>query len=107
MAERCVSHGAMALRKRGSRACESFVGNLARVLVLTLSEVRMAKQSFDPRATLANLEEQHRILKQQVTYLERRAVLTPTEQREATDLKKKKLATKDAIAELKTRYKMN
>jgi hypothetical protein len=67
----------------------------------------MAKQSFDPRATLAELEEQHRYLKQQVSYLERRAILTPTEQREALDLKKKKLATKDAIAELRTRYHMN
>jgi hypothetical protein len=67
----------------------------------------MAKQSFDPRTTLASLEEQHRTLKQQVAYLERRAILTPTEQREAHDLKKKKLATKDAIAELRTRYPMN
>jgi hypothetical protein len=61
----------------------------------------MAKQTFDARVTLAGLEEQHRLLKQQVTYLERRAFLTPTEQREATDLKKKKLATKDAIAALR------
>jgi hypothetical protein len=107
MAERCVSHGAMTLPQRRSRERTSFVGNLALGLVLSLSEVRMAKQSFDPRATLAELEEQHRYLKQQVTYLERRAILTPSEQREATDLKKKKLATKDAIAELRVRYPMN
>jgi hypothetical protein len=67
----------------------------------------MAKQSFDPRATLAQLEEQHRSLSQQVAYLDRRAILTPTEQREASDLKKRKLATKDAISALKVRYNMN
>jgi len=61
----------------------------------------MAKQTFDSRLTLANLEEQHRVLKRQVAHLERRAFLTPTEQREAIDLKKKKLATKDAIAALR------
>lgn len=64
----------------------------------------MAKQSFDPRATLENLEEQHRSLKREVAYLERRAFLTPTEQRTAADLKKRKLATKDAISALKSRY---
>jgi hypothetical protein len=67
----------------------------------------MAKQTFDARVTIANLEEQHRVLKRQVAYLERRAFLTPTEQREATDLKKKKLATKDAIAALRAREASN
>lgn len=61
----------------------------------------MAKQTFDSRVALASLEEQHRFLKKQVAYLERRAFLTPTEQIQATDLKKKKLATKDAIAALR------
>ena len=63
----------------------------------------MAKQTVDPRNTLESLEEQHRVLKQQVQYLERRAFLTPTEQREATNLKKQKLATKDAILMLRGR----
>ena len=63
----------------------------------------MAKQTFDPRSTLARLEEQHRTLKRQVAYLDRRAFLTPAEQLEATDLKKKKLATKDAISALRAR----
>ncbi len=67
----------------------------------------MAKQTFDSRVTLANLEEQHRSLKKQLAYLERRAFLTPNEQREATDLKKKKLATKDAIVALRARDKVN
>ena len=61
----------------------------------------MAKQTFDARFTIENLEEQHRMLKRQVAYLERRAFMTPTEQREATELKKRKLATKDAIAALR------
>lgn len=63
----------------------------------------MAKQSFDSRRTLEALEEQHRTLKRQVEYLDRRAFLTPAEQRQATDLKKKKLATKDAISALRSR----
>lgn len=63
----------------------------------------MAKQTFDSRMTLEHLEEQHRTLKRQVEYLDRRAYLTPAEQREASDLKKKKLATKDAILALRAR----
>jgi uncharacterized protein YdcH (DUF465 family) len=63
----------------------------------------MAKQSFDPRLDLQHLEEKHRTLKQQVAYLERRAFLTPSEQRTATELKKEKLATKDAISMLRAR----
>lgn len=63
----------------------------------------MAKLTVDPRYTLESLEEQHRALKQQIYYLERRAHLTPTEQREAIDLKKQKLATKDAIHTLRSR----
>jgi hypothetical protein len=66
-------------------------------------EDRMAKQTFDPRNTLERLEEEHRTLKRQVAHLDRRAFLTPAEQREATDLKKKKLATKDAITALRAR----
>jgi hypothetical protein len=63
----------------------------------------MAKVSVDPRHTLEHLEEQHRALKQQVAYLERRAFLTPTEQQTQIALKKQKLATKDAITQLRTR----
>ncbi len=63
----------------------------------------MAKQTFDSRMTLERLEEQHRALKKQVEYLHRKAFLTPAEQREATDLKKRKLAMKDAISALRSR----
>lgn len=64
----------------------------------------MAKQSFDAHRELAYLEDRHRSLKQQVATLDRRAILTPDEQRAAIDLKKQKLATKDAISALKARY---
>jgi hypothetical protein len=63
----------------------------------------MAKQTFDSRMTLAHLEEQHRSLKQQVEYLGRKAFLTPAEQITAINLKKQKLATKDAISALRSR----
>jgi uncharacterized protein YdcH (DUF465 family) len=62
----------------------------------------MAKQSFDSRYSLEQLEERHRSLKEQVHILERRAFLTPEEQRRATDLKKQKLATKDAISMMRS-----
>ena len=63
----------------------------------------MAKQTFDSRITLEHLEEKHRYLKKEVEHLDRRVFLTPAEQLEATDLKKKKLATKDAILALRSR----
>jgi hypothetical protein len=63
----------------------------------------MAKQTFDSRITLENLEEKHRLLKREVEYLDRRVFLTPAEQLEATDLKKQKLAMKDAILALRSR----
>jgi uncharacterized protein YdcH (DUF465 family) len=43
------------------------------------------------------LEVRHRSLSQEVYRLERRAYLTPNEQREMTNLKKQKLATKDEL----------
>ncbi len=64
----------------------------------------MAKQSFDAHRELAYLEDRHRHLKQQVANLDRRAILTPDEQRTAVDLKKQKLATKDAISAIRARY---
>lgn len=48
---------------------------------------------------IASLREAHQRLKRQVAALDRRAILTPTEQRLVTELKKRKLATKDALAE--------
>jgi uncharacterized protein YdcH (DUF465 family) len=72
-------------------------------LTIEWGEKRMAKATVDPRYTIERLEQQHRTLKEQVAHLERRAFLTPTEQREATSLKKQKLATKDAISQLRAR----
>jgi len=63
----------------------------------------MARNSFDPRLDLQHLEEKHRTLKQRVAHMERKAFLTPTEQIMATELKKEKLATKDAIATVRAR----
>ena len=50
---------------------------------------------------LNELEHRHRSLSQEVDRLERRAYLTPTEQRQVTDLKKQKLLAKDELYALK------
>ena len=50
---------------------------------------------------LTHLEERHRDLKSAVNELDRRAYLTPNEQREIADLKKEKLLTKDRIVALR------
>jgi len=47
------------------------------------------------------LEHRHRSLSTEVDRLERRAYLTPTEQRHITDLKKQKLLAKDELYALK------
>ena len=46
-------------------------------------------------------ERQHRALAQELRILERRAFLTPSEQRTVADLKKKKLKAKDRLYALK------
>jgi uncharacterized protein YdcH (DUF465 family) len=46
-------------------------------------------------------EREHRALDQELRQLERRAFLTPTEQRQVADLKKKKLRAKDRLHALK------
>lgn len=50
---------------------------------------------------LARWEETHRALANEVSQLERRAFLTPDEQRRISDLKKQKLAAKDRVFELR------
>jgi uncharacterized protein len=50
---------------------------------------------------LQTLEQRHRILDDQVRKLERRAFLTPTEQRHVSELKKQKLMAKDELYALK------
>jgi uncharacterized protein YdcH (DUF465 family) len=52
-------------------------------------------------ATIRTLEEKHQTLAQQVAQLERRAILTPQEQFEVATLKKRKLATKDRLVEMR------
>lgn len=46
---------------------------------------------------LQELQRLHRNLKEEVVRLERRAYLTPDEQRQLTELKKQKLAAKDEL----------
>jgi len=53
---------------------------------------------------IRTLEEEHRLLDQRLRALTRRAYLTPDEQREATEIKRKKLSAKDRIVDL-TRQK--
>ena len=50
---------------------------------------------------LVLLEQRHRALDEQIDRLIRRPYLTPDEQREITDLKKLKLATKDKLFALR------
>jgi len=62
----------------------------------------MSKRLNDnPNVAIARLEVEHQMLKERVAELDRRVVLTAPEQREALELKKKKLAKKDAIIELR------
>jgi|GEM_PF-3596568 len=62
----------------------------------------MSKRLNDkPNVAIARLEDEHRMLKERVAELDRRVLLTANEQREANELKKKKLAKKDAIIELR------
>jgi hypothetical protein len=46
------------------------------------------------------LEEEHRLLAERLRVLTRRAYLTPSEQQEAQELKRKKLSAKDRLFEL-------
>jgi hypothetical protein len=48
------------------------------------------------------LEAEHRTLDQRLRILSRRAYLTPDEQREAAELKRKKLAAKDRLQALRS-----
>jgi len=52
-------------------------------------------------ARLDKLQQLHRSLDDEVRRLERRAFLTPDEQRQVSELKKQKLAAKDEIFAIK------
>ena len=54
-----------------------------------------------PEARLDKLQRLHRSLDDEVRKLERRAFLTPNEQRQMSELKKQKLAAKDEIFAIK------
>ena len=62
---------------------------------------KSAERSDNVSVAIQRLESEHRSLKARVAELDRRAILTPTEQREASELKKRKLATKDALEGLR------
>jgi uncharacterized protein YdcH (DUF465 family) len=66
-------------------------------------EIREMKESVLSEY-LVNLESRHRDLDDTVSRLERRAYLTPTEQRTVAELKKEKLLTKDRIVKLRSSY---
>jgi uncharacterized protein YdcH (DUF465 family) len=66
-------------------------------------EIREMKESVLTEY-LVNLESRHRDLDDTVSRLERRAYLTPTEQRTVAELKKEKLLTKDRIVKLRSSY---
>ncbi len=50
---------------------------------------------------IKTLEQRHEALARKVDRLERRAFLTPSEQMEVSNLKKRKLATKDQLFEIR------
>jgi hypothetical protein len=56
-----------------------------------------SQRRIDPTKELTRLEERHRRLKEQVADYESKLTLTLQEQLDLQKLKKKKLATKDAI----------
>jgi hypothetical protein len=61
----------------------------------------MTKAMMVHASSVSELERRHRELDVEVSRLERRAYLTPTEQRLMTDMKKEKLWAKDQIASLR------
>ena len=62
----------------------------------------MIQDKSTPRR-VANLENQHADLDAQLQVLAKRVHLTPTAQVTATKLKKRKLSTKDRLADLRVR----
>ena len=56
-----------------------------------------SQRRSDPAIAITRLERRHKRLKEQVAQFEARRSLTPPEQTELSQLKKAKLATKDAL----------
>ena len=63
---------------------------------------RSQSRQVDPLKELDRLERRHNKLKERVAEYEARLFLTSTEQLDLAKLKKEKLATKDAIQNLRT-----
>ena len=63
----------------------------------------MSKMVFPERVVerISYLETQHQVLKQRVTELHDRRLLTPAEQMLMSELKKEKLATKDTLTQMR------
>ena len=61
----------------------------------------MTKVMMVQASSVSELERRHRELDVEVSRLERRAYLTPAEQRLMTDMKKEKLWAKDQLASLR------
>jgi len=61
----------------------------------------MTKAMMVDASSVSALERRHRELDSEVARMERRAYLTPAEQRLMTDMKKEKLWAKDQIALLR------
>jgi hypothetical protein len=62
---------------------------------------RSQSRQIDPQKELDRLERRHKKLKERVAEYAARPFLTPAEQMDLAKLKKEKLATKDAIANLR------
>lgn len=63
---------------------------------------RSQSRQVDPLKELDRLERRHKKLKERVAEYEARLFLTSTEQLDLAKLKKEKLATKDAIQNLRS-----
>lgn len=59
------------------------------------------REALGIKERIRRMELRHRELDSRIDELGRRAILTPSEQREISELKKRKLATKDQIAAMK------
>lgn len=63
--------------------------------------MRRARPLNDPHRQLKRLEERHRALDDQVSELDAQSYLSPSDHLRRQELKKKKLATKDALGHVR------
>src|SRR5690606_32040236 len=86
-------HGGVRRGRVGLRPSGSALGRRCATQRRSIRRCCVMKETMPDR--VRTLEQRHRSLSQQVDRLERRAYLTPFEQRQITDLKKLKLMAKD------------